>query len=310
MKNPFDVKSLDELVLMFRDYKNYDIRTYETEKYSYQISDYDYLIISKKDFKSKHIYFDYYFVLLDQLYQNFMLEINDNEFYLSYNNQKIRLAKPNQVINGLFCFLDDSVLDIFVEDNEYMNSLYKNLTNLISSVKKVSVFDQIDKTIFLKSSTKKNLINVLDELFVLRQVTKKVSILLTYDVVDEKFLSIKYAIDNKDNDKFYVPLDFYIKEGKGICKQFSLLYGYFLEKLIQEKYLPGSFAIDLNYRDFNDLPSGGHMWVRYTSEAGNVFILDNNHIIELFSSKENKSNAYYKRPYEFEEYVKKKIKNV
>lgn len=74
----------------------------------------------------------------------------------------------------------------------------------------------------------------------------------------------KYRIKPGD----YVPLEFNIRNEKGVCRHQALLAGYLLEKLILKNIIDGLVSFDSNYG-----PSDGHAWVRYT--LGNqVIILD------------------------------------
>ncbi len=57
--------------------------------------------------------------------------------------------------------------------------------------------------------------------------------------------------------------------GGGVCRHQALLCGYLLERLYRTGRLKGSASVDRSL-----LPYKGHAWVRYTTEAGQVIIVD------------------------------------
>lgn len=66
-----------------------------------------------------------------------------------------------------------------------------------------------------------------------------------------------------------VPLNLFIKNRRGVCRQRALLAGYLIEQLIQKGKLKGKVSVDRN-----TIPGlGGHAWARYESPDGKAVII-------------------------------------
>lgn len=94
-----------------------------------------------------------------------------------------------------------------------------------------------------------------------------------------------------------VALEIYINNQAGVCRHQSLLVGYLLEKLVGDKVLRGKVSVERNF-----IPGeGGHSWVRYTSSAGDVYILDPaQHFIGTLEEAKRRAFWDYRRPEEVE----------
>lgn len=89
---------------------------------------------------------------------------------------------------------------------------------------------------------------------------------LPYRMDIANFVEESYV--NEGDEK--VALDTYLEMGGGICRHQALFIGYLLEKMVNDGLLGGEVSVDRNYVPMR----GGHAWVRYTSNSGQVFIID------------------------------------
>ena len=103
------------------------------------------------------------------------------------------------------------------------------------------------------------------ELQTLSTVFEEVSRLLRYD---------KAATDALARDGQKIALNSYINRGVGVCRTQAALSAYFVERLIRDGRLNGRVSIDRNSREDVDGNGSGHAWARFTSESGEVFIID------------------------------------
>lgn len=305
MDKLFQARSYEELEDLIYDYFDHDHRCYQDFKRYYEISDYDYHITLLNDSKRfVEVSFSYFYHLFDHLLINQLIKVKDNEFIL--HNYDIKLVKENSVIDRLFYLYHiQEPAHIYVEDNDYMNKIYNSLKERISRSKERSVLDEIDKTIHLKDQTKNNLEDILiHELNILNIVRSFVLEHLKYDDFKENQIA-KAKSENRKIivEKPYVLLDEFLKEGFGVCKQFSLFYGYLIERLIHDNILFGSYSLDSNLIYSSEKPPGSHIWVRYKTLTGSTLILDQEYILELGSKVENKMTLFYKRPIEFEKHI-------
>lgn len=102
-----------------------------------------------------------------------------------------------------------------------------------------------------------------------------------YDVVMNKLV---YDLDSVDtlNAKFTpsssarttVSLEAFLRQGVGVCRHQALFAAQLLEGLIDEGRLRGKVSVDRSVMSLPDGGVGGHAWARFTSEIGEVFILD------------------------------------
>lgn len=85
-----------------------------------------------------------------------------------------------------------------------------------------------------------------------------------------------------------VPLGFFIKAGKGVCRHMAPACGVLLELFRKAGYIKGKISIDRN------TAKTGHAWCRYTNSGGEVYILDvaQDYIGRLEKAK----NWDYRRP--------------
>ncbi|MEM2031938.1 MAG: hypothetical protein QW210_01195 [Candidatus Woesearchaeota archaeon] len=305
MDKLFKAKSYEELEDLIYEYLDHDHRCYQDFKRYYEISDYDYHITFLNDSKRfVEVSFSYFYNLFDHLLINQLIKVKDNEFILQ--DCDLKLVKEDSVINRLFYLYQiQEPAHIYIEDNDYMNKIYNSLKERISKSKEKSVLQEIDKTIHLKEQTKNNLEDLLiHELNILNNVRLTVLEHLRYDYFKENQIA---KIKSKNRkiivEKPYVLLDEFIRERIGVCKQFSLFYGYLIEKLIQDNILFGNYCLDSNLVYSSEKPPSSHIWVRYKTITGSTFILDQEYILELNSKVENKMTIFYKRPKEFERHI-------
>ncbi|RJQ16895.1 hypothetical protein C4573_02435 [Candidatus Woesearchaeota archaeon] len=100
-------------------------------------------------------------------------------------------------------------------------------------------------------------------------------LLAVYRVIDRVFIKradkdldfLIKKLDVKDDEK--TKLDHFIRNGTGVCRHMALTAGALIERLIDEGYLTGKISVDRN-----DIPAGAHAWARYTSQKGEVIIID------------------------------------
>ncbi|MEM4396594.1 MAG: hypothetical protein QXR30_02980 [Candidatus Woesearchaeota archaeon] len=305
MDKLFKAKSYEELEDLIYEYLDHDHRCYQDFKRYYEISDYDYHITLLNDSKRfVEVSFSYFYNLFDHLLINQLIKVKDNEFILQ--DCDLKLVKDDSVINRLFYLYHiQEPAHIYIRDNNYMNDLYNSLKQKISNTKLKSVLQEIDKTIHLRENTKTNLDDLLVyELSILNNVRFLVLEHLKYDSSKENVIA-KLKSENRKIivEKPCVYLDEFIKEGVGVCKQFSLFYAYLLEKLIYDNILFGTYSLDSNLISSSEKHPSSHIWVRYKATNGSVFILDQEFILELNSSVENRMTVFYKRPNEFENYI-------
>ncbi len=78
-------------------------------------------------------------------------------------------------------------------------------------------------------------------------------------------IAAKYEV-SRDKE---IPIDIFVINQTGVCRQDALLCGVLLEKFKKDGYVRGKISIDRNSRQ-----EGGHVWCRYTNSAGEVTILD------------------------------------
>ncbi|MEM4396595.1 MAG: hypothetical protein QXR30_02985 [Candidatus Woesearchaeota archaeon] len=324
MENIFKVKNLEDLDNFLFKHENHSHRIYEDDDFYYYISDFDYHIRSKHDsLKEKTISRDYFYLLFKSLRNELKLEIKNYDFFSKDYN--VPIATSKKVKDRIFIFYREP-LNIFVEDNDYMRSIYETLKKRIYSRRKDNVFNSINNEIFLTKETYNSLDDItLHELHFLKNLRDVVNDILVYDIQEETYILTQHIlkeienlqtfddlfeyISNFNKKKVTVRLDQYLRKGKGICKQFALLYGYLLESLIDDFLLGGNFSLDLYFvKDNKNNFKFGHIWARYESLENKVFILDQKYILELFSNAELQANQYYKKPSEFEKYIQRKIK--
>ncbi|MEM2031939.1 MAG: hypothetical protein QW210_01200 [Candidatus Woesearchaeota archaeon] len=325
MEKIFKAKTLEDLDRFIFRNESHDHRVYEDYDFYYYISDYDYHICPKWDSrKTITISRDYYYQLFKDLRNQSKLEIKDNEFFSK--DHDIPIVKPNKIKDRVFIFYKEP-LDIIVQNNDYMQNIYERLKKKIFSTKKGEVLSSINNEIFLTKKTYEKLDDItLNELHFLKNLRDVVNEILVYDVKEENKLLTEFIIKeiqeikvfddlfaflyNPTKNRISIKLEEYLKRGKGVCKQFALLYGYLLESLSDDFLLAGNFSLDLYLiNDYRDSLNLGHIWVRYESLENKVFILDQRYILELFSNTERQIGQHYNTPNEFEEYIKRRIKN-
>lgn len=69
-----------------------------------------------------------------------------------------------------------------------------------------------------------------------------------------------------------VKLENFLEAEIGVCKHMALTMGVLLEMFQRDGLLDGKISVDRNYGAGED--GGGHAWCRYTSNGGEVYILD------------------------------------
>jgi len=74
-----------------------------------------------------------------------------------------------------------------------------------------------------------------------------------------------------------ISLDFFLKEGVGVCRHMALLAGVAIERLIKEDLLEGNICIERNGNRYR----GAHAWARYKE-----YPIRNIHIIDVARLKE------------------------
>lgn len=305
MDRLFKAKTYEELEDLLYKYLEHDHRCYKDFKRYYEISDYDYHITLLNNSKRfVEVSFSYFYNLFDHLMINQLITVKNQEFIIP--GYDLKLVKDDSVINRLFYLYQiQEPAHIFIEDNDYMNKIYYYLKEKISKSKQKAVLDEIDKTIHLKDQTKNNLEDLLIyELNILNNVRSVVLEHLRYDYYKENQIArIKSENRKIIVEKPYVLLDDFIKEGIGVCKQFSLFYGYLIEKLIKDNILFGNYCLDSNLVYSSEKLPLSHIWVRYKTITGSTLILDQEYILELNSKLENKMTIFYKRPNEFERHI-------
>ncbi|MEI7603754.1 MAG: hypothetical protein WCJ19_01925 [bacterium] len=94
-----------------------------------------------------------------------------------------------------------------------------------------------------------------------------------YDVTNDTLKESSDGVDkiiNKYGVGSKIDLSFFMNEGVGVCRHMALLSAWLIEKLITEGKIKGNISVDRNYIEGR----GGHAWARFTSDAGQVFIID------------------------------------
>jgi hypothetical protein len=93
--------------------------------------------------------------------------------------------------------------------------------------------------------------------------------------VDRLLLDIAHdtgRYEFKDGTK--VELASFMNQHVGVCRHQALVVGALLETFKDEGYIRGQVSIDRNTRWSPNGDSDGHAWARYTSNSGEVMILD------------------------------------
>jgi hypothetical protein len=110
---------------------------------------------------------------------------------------------------------------------------------------------------------------------VLEDVYKEVRRLMKYDA-DKVDAIVDEAIQIRPDQKIY--LDEFLMYRVGVCRHQALLIGFFLEKLLQDSTLDhrleGTFSLERNSVATPTRAIGAHVWVRFTSRDGSIYILD------------------------------------
>lgn len=93
------------------------------------------------------------------------------------------------------------------------------------------------------------------------------------------FADITYPVGQDDE----LPLDYNIKNRKGVCRHQNLLVGYLVEKLISEGFLQGNTSLERNEQSIITKDEklitllNAHVWCRFIDQHGAVYILDVSH---------------------------------
>lgn len=168
----------------------------------------------------------------------------------------------------------------------------------------------VSETIMRENATSPERVNEYDQVYTLfkselSQITQdhsqnaspdRAAVRAAFNVVDK---ALKYDKEYADNQsKIYadkkINLAENISDGKGVCRHQALLVAYLLERATKAGTLNGKVSVDRNY-----IPGkGGHAWARYTSEQGEVHIVDvaQNFVGTLESSERQASTWSYARP--------------
>ena len=101
----------------------------------------------------------------------------------------------------------------------------------------------------------------MDRGLILDAVYEVVSAAMPYD--DEAVEKIVSETGNDNDGK--IALDYFIQEGKGVCRHQALACAALLERFKDEGYIRGTASVDRN----SDT-RGGHSWCRYTNSEGTV----------------------------------------
>ena len=99
----------------------------------------------------------------------------------------------------------------------------------------------------------------------------------------------KIVADDSLHPSGLINLGVYIDRKIGTCRHQALLCAYLLEKLINRGDLAGSVSVE---RSINE-SKGGHVWCRYTSKNGTVFILDAAHLDEVIRLQDHARGDFY-----------------
>lgn len=98
-----------------------------------------------------------------------------------------------------------------------------------------------------------------------------------------------------------IDLEIFLRGRVGVCRHRSLALGAILELFKEAKYLDGSISVDRN-----SYKGGYHVWVRYTSKSGEVYILDP--MQSFFGTLEEAS--YQSWPYLRPEDIPEDVRNI
>lgn len=152
----------------------------------------------------------------------------------------------------------------------------------------------------------------IDRNYILYSVFRTVKMEMPYSMngVDDVLSSIaKDKGDSKFQDGTKVELSIFMNGHVGVCRHQALAAGVLLERFVDEGYLKGKVSVDRNESwDANGEPEGGHAWVRYTTSADEVYILD---VAQDYAGtlEDSKDNAHwnYLRPEEKQQIVAPKM---
>jgi len=164
----------------------------------------------------------------------------------------------------------------------------------------------IDGEAVVVDSTQYPEINRLYEIAKTRSADPKTGVVNRDKVLDVVFGLIKETIayDLKAVDKIVqksgtkdsgkIALDWFIQEGKGVCRHQGLAVAAILEKFKKDGILRGRVSMDRNQMD-----AGGHGWARYVNSGGQVYILDvAQDFIGTVEDSVGKASWDYRRPEE------------
>lgn len=94
---------------------------------------------------------------------------------------------------------------------------------------------------------------------------------LRYDKTGVDRVNKQLDIPHLTTNPQKVSLTVYLENGVGVCRHQALYAAFLLERLIEDGHLRGRVSID---RNWEEATGSGHAWVRYTSSAGEVAIID------------------------------------
>lgn len=109
-----------------------------------------------------------------------------------------------------------------------------------------------------------------DKSLVLNSVYELVTEQMPYSLDGVKEVNKKLGV----TDFRKVSLSAYASKNTGVCRHQALLVATILEILKNRGVLNGAISVDRNLQWTDEGEQEGHAWARYTSKAGQVFILD------------------------------------
>lgn len=99
-----------------------------------------------------------------------------------------------------------------------------------------------------------------------------------------------------------VTIDQMMLNGSGVCRHYTLIYGYLIEQAIKKRYLDGTFKYKKGYnRSF--INKGAHVWIEYVDKSGEIYIIDGaqniisniDHIGTTSKREKNLKDIYYSK---------------
>lgn len=185
---------------------------------------------------------------LDRIKKSPLFEEGDEESPHGYFAGRRIIGRDTEINKGISVGqVNREAIVIDDEKHSSLNEVYEDLFK-----------KRREKLIQEKERTKTGITEVLDTVF------NYVLDIMPYNKEKTEEIRKKYPPDKK------ISLNVFILNKAGVCRHQALLTGYLIERMIKEGLIQGQVRINRNYVK----NIGGHTWVKYTDNNGQVYIID------------------------------------